>query len=188
MATKKRAAKKAGVKAGAKTRRAQAARADEVEHSPIIITDGSASVEFQRRGYTHVGSGSHPSLGRRLVRVEARRVPNGTIDHVCRTFTGTTRHRIVAHCMVGEVPSDIIIEGANQGALGSNSPEIDFRRDIHFRELANFPPKFGTGVRFTNADARIVSFTVTNLSTGEVHDCPLGKAGGFEYTIVDGHN
>jgi hypothetical protein len=193
MTTKKRRvsqkAGKKGSKKATKTVSEEVFTAEDLTHSPIVITDGSGSVEFDRREYVHLGSGNHLSLGLRLDKVEVRRIPNGPVIHTCQTFTGTDVHRIVAHCMLGNLPTEITIVGASEASIASVSPTLDFRRGNHFIEdSATFPHKFPFGRRFGNRNIRITRFTITNLNTGQiVHDCPLTAGGGFEYTIIDAH-
>ena len=187
MATRKSATKKAGVKANQRSRRTRTTEG-EVEHSPIIITDGSASVELSRTAYTHIGGGTHTSSGINLQRVEARRNPSSPApDHICHTFVGAAIHRVEVVCVVGAQRTDITVTGANTGA--NRSPIVQFDRGGHFNENAGFPPKHPTrGRRFSNGNARIISLRVIRVSTGEiVHDCPFVTSGGFEYTICDGH-
>lgn len=189
MVTKKRAAsKKAGKKAGKKAlksgRKVVVATPIEFGHSPIIITDGSASIQLGSP-YKHQGNGHHTSTGIHLDRIEAR--ANGVFDHNCHIFS-SVRHRVEVVCLIGHVRTDINIEGAN--SQSSSLPTVDFDRGGHFKQdSANFPLKPATnGRRFGNAAARIISLRVINVSTGKsVHDCPLVPAGQFEYTIKDPH-
>jgi hypothetical protein len=188
MVMKKRAAsKKAGKKTGKtalkRGRKEEVATAIEFGHSPIIITDGSASIQFGSP-YKHKGNGHHTSTGIHLDRIEAR--ANGAFAHNCHIFSSVP-HRVEVVCLIGHVRTDITIEGANSG---SSRPTINFDRDGHFKKDAvNFPLKPATnGQRFGNAAAKIISLRVINVSTGKsVHDCPLVPAGRFEYTIIDPH-
>lgn len=185
MATKKRAAGKTGNK-GRRTR--TAAADDGVGHSPIIITDGSGSVEFSKTEYKHLGSGNHTSKGLHLDNVEARTNPNAPHPHhICHEFQGSDLHQIEVACILSGKRSDITIEGRKSGS--NRSPKIKFKRGTDYKETG-FPPKHvGKGRRFGNKDAKIISFRIINLTTGQVlHDCPLVQSGGFEFTVNDGHD
>jgi len=182
--TIKKASKKA-IKKATTTRAAEVFTAEDLVHSPIIITDGSLSVEFDGRFYMQTVIGHHMSLGLRLDNVE---VTQGGGGHRCREFNGTDIHRISVQAMIGNVPTEIVIVGAKVPSLGSFSPALDFARETHFIEdPGTFPPGGRFGRRFGNRDARITRFTITNIRTGEVHDCPFATRPGFRYIINDGH-
>jgi hypothetical protein len=162
-----------------RTRKASKADSN-FDHSPIIITDGSASVEFAEQDYPLSGN-VHASKGFSLDSVIVRRNPNGPIIHTCATFTGTARHRIEAVCRVGGDSETITVEGAAAGGP-SKSPTIEFSHQ-EFAPNASFPPAHG-GRRFVHANRRVIRLLITRISTGAVvHDCPLVPGGGVEYTI-----
>jgi hypothetical protein len=162
--------------------RARAEGVSDENHSPIIITDGSASVEFDEGDFPLI-SGIHRSNGFSLNSVEARRTPNGPVDHICFTFTGNARHRIEAVCRVAGNDELIIVEGAAAGGP-SKSPTVQFNHQ-EFGKNGGFPPKNPNDARFAHANRRVLSLRITRLSTGAVvHTCPLVPGGGAEYTIT----
>ena len=180
----------ASQKGGGRARKTPATAPGDVTHSPIIITDGSASVEFDEEHYPLIG-GVHQSGGLHLENVEARQpVPqsgtNPQPTHICHTFMGNALHKIVVLCRVGGNTETITIVGAKAGA--SRSPKIDFNHQEFMKDHAHFPPKNTSSGRFVNANRRIISFRIIRVSTNtEVHNCPLVAAGNVEFTINDLH-
>lgn len=202
MATKKKAASKGSEKDKTKRTKkrtvADSTRslrlADEDEHSPIIITDGSASIEFTESEYPHQGNGHHTSKALLLRNVSASRShpisppiaagdPRGST--ICQSFTGTTRFRIEVTVRVDGTDETFTVMGRSAGSF--KSPTIDFNLGQFRKDHASFPPKFPqTGSRFVNPTASITSLRIFRGST-LVHDCPLASVNGIEYTINDPH-
>lgn len=164
-------------------------------HSPIIITDGSSSVQFASKEYPLQG-GKHRSTNLHLDNVEVRTpVPPTGIKppapiHVCHTFTGSLLHRIKVVCQTGGNDRTVTIEGAKAGP--SRSPTIEFDHVEFKPDHAHFPPTHTDSERFANANRRIVSLKIFSVDpqTGQetqVHDCSLAGGGNVEYTINDLH-
>lgn len=200
-ATSKKAAgvKRAASKASAAPRILGFFTADgEVSHSPIIITDGSASIQFDRGEYPDSGTDTRSSVGLFLREMVANRVhpvlnppdplrdgdPPGSV--LCHSFTGTARYEVRVTCAAGVNEMNYIIRGRNTGA--SRSPTITFNHITaprEYREGANFPPTRIGARRFGNANRRITRLQIFRDGT-LVHDCPL-VGNGIEYTINDAH-
>lgn len=204
MATKRKVVGNKRTKSSAKKRRGKTdtktnrwrfnPATDEAGHSPIIITDGSASIEFGSREYDHEGGGHHTSAGLFLREVSANMnhptspviqagdPPGSTICHV---FTDFARFTVEVTVRVGGNDKTFLIVGRKSGLF--KSPTIDF--DITaFREGADFPPKFPqTGIRLGNANANITRLRIFRGSE-LMHDCPLASRNGVEYTVSDPHS
>lgn len=200
-ATSKKAAgsKKAASKASATSRVFGFFTADgEVTHSPIIITDGSASIQFDSREYPDTGTDTHRSTGLLLREVLANKLhpvlnppdslrdgdPPGTA--VCHSFTDGAQYEVRVTCAVGGNEMNYIIRGSFLGA--SRSPTITFNHVTpprEYREGGNFPASRPGSRRFGNANRRITRLQIFRDGT-PIHDCPLVGAG-IEYTIVDAH-
>jgi hypothetical protein len=181
------AAGKDGAAAGKKARtqpvRMAKAEAD-FDHSPVIITDGSATVEFDLSDYK-LNAGVHVSNSFSLDKVVAKKSHNGQPLHTCFTFLGADHYRIEAVCRVGgSGDQTIVVEGA---AVGEpvRSMTVTFNHSV-FRTNPNFPPVEIGKTRFAHANRRVISLRITDISTGQVvHNCPLVPGGGVEYTISE---
>jgi hypothetical protein len=206
MATKKKAANKV-TKSSLKEKKAKAAdktltpnlwrfdaTTEEAGHSPIIITDGSASIEFGRREYDHEGGGHHTSTGLFIREISANMThptspetaagdpPGGSICHV---FTDFARFTIEVTVRVNDMDKTFKIIGRKSGLFKSPTIDVDLST---FRENGGFPPTFpATGIRLSNATANITSLKIFRGST-LVHDCPLASQNGVKYVVSDPHS
>jgi hypothetical protein len=168
----------------------------EADHSPIIITDGSASIEFALKGpYTHQGGGNHTSTTLRLRDVTANHKHPASVDPLkvgdppgtvfCRGFEGASKIRIEVTVRVDG--QDEIFEIVGKAAGSSKSPSVKFNIGKFKEDSVNFPvenPK--SGRRFGNPNGNITGFRI--FSDGDlIHDCPLATKNGVQYTITDPH-
>lgn len=168
---------------------------EEFEHSPIIITDGSASIEFDLGEYDHEGGGHHTSAGLRLNTVSANMEhPLSPADQagdppggfICQSFSGLAQFRIEVTVKVGDDEETFIIRGRNTPLLGS--PAVDFNIGKFKKDHVNFPPKYPSGTRFVNPDGNITRLRIfRGNSPNPVHDCPLAGKNGVQYTVSDPH-
>src|SRR2546423_1905930 len=153
----------------------------EVDHTPIIITDGSAAIEFAEvQHYRRViGTSIHRANDLRLAFVQ----PNMLHDD------GT------AFCHTLSANEDCVIEVMEQGNKGftihafpdGHTVEIRFDHGVYKMSLTTSPPK-GNGHRFGNANRRIVGLRIfVNGNPNPDHDCELVSRPGIEYTILDPH-
>lgn len=168
----------------------------EADHSPIIITDGSASIEFALKGlYKPQGNGNHTSTTLRLRDVTANHKHPASADTLkvgdppgsvfCRSFEGASRIRIEVTVRVDG--QDEIFEIIGKATGSSKSPSVKFNIAKFKEDSATFPvenPK--SGRRFGTLDGNITSLKI--FSDGDlIHDCPLATQNGVEYTITDPH-
>jgi hypothetical protein len=205
MATKKKAGKK-GTKSSLREKKDKPgdktlipsawrfnATTEEAGHSPIIITDGSASIEFADAEYDHEGGGHHTSTGLAMREISANKThpispeiqagdpPGGSICHI---FAGFARFTIEVTVRVNGMDKTFRIVGRRSGVFTSPTIDVDVAT---FEVNGAFPPKFPqTGVRLVNPAANITRLRIFRGNV-LVHDCPLASQNGIEYTVSDPH-
>jgi len=160
----------------------------EVTHPPIIITDGSASIEFEDDKYPLNGSTTtHQSKDLRLTEISSNQ-EHGNGARVCRTLQDKETVLIVVTCQVGGTsdPRTIEIRGGNF-IDGSASPSIKFDHKA-FDETFK-PIKKGNRRRVGKKNRNITSLEIFRVSDNKrVHDCDVvKKKKGFEITVNDDH-
>jgi hypothetical protein len=160
---------------------------EEVTHTPIIITDGSASVEFDAGEYPAVaGTEKHASAGLFLESIEARN--KHTQDyHVCHTLSPDEVCRVEVTCLQQGGPAKVMkIRGANSATGGS--PEIEFEHGTFPR----VPVPNNARRKHFNDNFSITRMEIFKVVSGmpdeSVHICPLvPNDGKCEITINDPH-
>lgn len=166
----------------------------DVTHTPIIITDGSASLEFTESAYiadpeTNVNT-ANDNL--HLVNItSAREHTTGQNDKVCFAFQAGQHYEVEVKC-VG--PMGGFNNFKVRGSLDAQPrPEIEFDRGEYRMDPVVFPPHHPqTGRRFGSAGRRVQKVRIFRLVNGQrqqppEHDCPLVATAGNEWTIHDDH-
>jgi subtilisin family serine protease len=157
---------------------------EEVDHPPIIITDGSAIIEFDAEEYPLPGgSDEHVSAGLSLGAISA--INKDQVGHFCPALPLNRPARIVV-TLQGPQALQLIINGANSRAGGS--PRIRFDHSV-FPQVTSLDPEyqkyFGREYRIT----RMEIFLINAAGVPELHhDCPFVNQGNcYRITIVDPH-
>lgn len=164
-----------------------------VTHTPIIVTDGSASLEFAESEYSpdprdptlRISSGLH------LVKVSAHRNHDRATNsesqgRICFPLVGNEVYEIEFTCArEGQPVSNFTIGGGP-----AVSPRIRFSHGSgkEYQRTADFP-SIDLGQRFGNLLRNIVRmqiFRIENGSRQQVHDCGLVE-NGCEYRLLDIH-
>lgn len=169
-----RAAKKGGAGGG-------------VSHTPIIITDGSASIEFDELEYPAVSATTHQSTGLRLSGVSAnKKHSNGSI--VCHNLATGEKVSIVVTCVVGGTnPKTFTINGGNF-VDGTGSPSIAFDHTVFDEVFTPIDP--GNRVRRGKGNRDITKLEIFRVSGGGntlVHDCDVIAKKNFRIKVRDPH-
>jgi hypothetical protein len=143
-----------------------------VDHPPVIITDGSATLRLHEP--TYPGSGdTHASTNLRIDRLTSSRThTDGTF--ICRSLAPNERVEIRVTCRTGSGGNEraFTIVGGNSTAAG-NSPQVTFDHGV-------FPPGShdSRGRRiFRNPSRNIISLEIFSPpgSGNRVHDCSVVK-------------
>ncbi len=162
---------------------------EEVTHTPIIITDGSTSVEFDTKEYPAVaGSEKHASMDLFLKSIEARN-KHTQVKHICYSVPANVACRIEVTCQPqqgGGAAKVITIRGANSRTGGS--PEIEFEHNTFSQVTSSDSPR----QRHFNDNFSITRMEIFKVVSGtpdeSVHVCPLvPNDGKCEITINDPH-
>jgi hypothetical protein len=168
----------------------------DVDHTPIIITDGSASIEFAEHLYSPDTAHGNPnrriSMGLHLVKVSANQnhtVANPeSVGRSCFPLVAGELYEIEVTCVrAGAGPNRFVIGGGP-----TVSPVIEFEHQNgqdYQKDPGAFPP-IQLGQRFGNASrniSRLQIFRIQNRTRVRVHDCQLAPRQGCEYTILDIH-
>lgn len=189
-------AAKSGKATKASKKSAAGAVADsDVEHPPVIIVDGTATIALDENEYPRVPAGGdkHVSTGLRLVSVGANRLHDpdpetGIKSPVCYELDEDEVVEIKVICMTGGGGHEqsFTIRGGNSDD-GSGSPVVEFDH-----RSGHFPP--GTVVagrrRFRSASRKMVSLEIFSPpgSQDPVHTCSVvAKQQGYEISIFDDH-
>lgn len=165
-----------------------------VDHTPIIITDGSASIEFTESLYTPVSGNPNRrrSTGLHLVKVSAHRDHDRTrnpesVGRVCFPLVSGQLYEIEFTCeRTGQPTRNFVVGGGP-----TFSPELQFEHGSggeYQKSSANFPP-IDLGQRFGNLDRNITRmqiFRVEDSSRVLVHDCGRVE-NNCEYRLLDVH-
>lgn len=163
-------------------------------HTPIIITDGSASIEFDESHYPPVPGDPQRrrSTGLHLVKVVAHRDhgrenPESRGGRSCVPLVAGELYEIEATCTrAGSPPRNFIVGGGP-----TFSPEIRFEHGIggeYQKDPVHFP-SIQLGQRFGNRQrdiTRLQIFQVVGPTRTLIHDCALAGPG-CEYEILDIH-
>jgi hypothetical protein len=161
-------------------------------HTPIIITDGSASLEFTESFYTKDPETNVNTAddGLHLVNMisSTPHTPGGT-DFECIAFQPGVIYEIEAKCKGGGGFNDFKVRGTVDAAP---LPEVEFDRG-EYKEDPLFPPTHpSTGHRFITQNRQITKVRVFELVSGQrqqppLHDCSqAGTANNF-WTVDDAH-
>jgi hypothetical protein len=193
MATTSKSGKKAGKKAGSskasKASKAAVAGDSDVEHPPVIITDGSATIALDENEYRRtppMTGNRHVSTGLRLLSVGANRLHDETKSQICHTLDDDEVVEIRVTTRVGGGPHQrsFTITGGN-AEDGSQSPVVEFDHGI-------FPAGnvVASRRRFRNANRQIVSLEIFSPpgSAQPVHTCSVvANLSNYEITFFDDH-
>jgi hypothetical protein len=166
----------------------------EVTHTPIIITDGSASLEFTEGSYIQDPDTNVNTANDNLHLVSmtsAREHTTGQGDRTCFNFQAGQVYEIEVKC-VGPLGGFNNFEV--RGSLDPQPPpEIEFDRGEYRRDPQVFPPVHPqTGRRFGSLNRRVQKVRIFRLVNGQrvnppEHDCPLVSTPGNSWTIHDDH-
>ncbi len=166
----------------------------EVDHTPIIITDGSASIEFAERLY--IPDAANPnrraSTGLHLVKVSANQehppANPESVGRSCFPLVAGDLYEIEVTCVRdGAQPNRFVIGGGP-----TVSPVIEFEHQNgqdYQKDQTRFPP-IQLGQRFGNPSRDISRLQIFRIESGRrvrVHDCRVAQRQGCEYTILDIH-
>jgi hypothetical protein len=165
-----------------------------VDHTPIIITDGSASIEFTEHLYPPVPGNPNRrrSTGLHLMKISANRnhdpqVNPESLGRVCVRLVSGELYEIEFTCeRAGRPPKNFIVGGGP-----TFSPQLEFEHGLggeYQKNTIDFPP-IDLGQRFGNQlrnITRMQIFKIVGSSREPIHDC--GRAGDdCEYRILDTH-
>ncbi len=165
-----------------------------VDHTPIIITDGSASIEFAQNLYQPVGGDPdrRRSTGLHLVKVSANRehdrIANPeSIGRVCFELVRGDLYEIEFICQRNGQPDRNFLVGGGP----TFSPELKFEHltGTEYQMNAATFPSIDLGQRFGNLErniARMRIFRIVNGNRVQVHDCGV-VGNGCEYRLLDVH-
>jgi hypothetical protein len=163
--------------------REQLGRGTEVEHTPIIITDGSVRMNLSADEYTLAAS-IYTSSGLVLEQVESTVGSHSNGSNVCYAVRNRNEVcTVVFHCGP-EAGSSGVERIVIQGGL-LMSPIISFD-DGTFGEVSNPPPKRKIHRSLDRRINALEIFSTLNGVTRREHLCPLA-GDGCEYQIVDPH-
>lgn len=157
---------------------------EEVDHPPIIITDGSAIIEFDAEEYPLPGgSDEHVSAGLSLGAISA--INKDQVGHFCPSLPLNVLTRIVV-TFQGAQTQQLIINGANSRSGGS--PRIRFDHSV-FPQVTSLTPGyqkyFGRDYRITRMEIFLIDAAGTPVLH---HDCPFVNGGNcYQIKIVDPH-
>ncbi len=166
----------------------------DVDHTPIIITDGSASIEFAE-GLYHPDAGNpnrRVSTGLHLVKVSANQEHPAanpeSVGRSCFPLVAGDLYEIEVTCVrTGASPNRFVIGGGP-----TVSPVIEFEHQNgqdYQKDHVTFP-SIQLGQRFGNALRNISRLQIFRIEGGmriRVHDCRVAPRPGSEYTILDIH-
>jgi hypothetical protein len=154
------------------------------DHPPIIVTGGSSTaIDFERKVYGVVVSGTHQSSDLFLDSVEIVRLDNGS-KHICHTLEADEVCLVVIECTrTGLGNKDITVLGGR-----SVSPSINFDH-VEYEEVVSVPDR----QRHSNSDRKIERLLIFRVVGGvpvspAFHKCPLVPENGkCDITINDKH-
>jgi hypothetical protein len=166
-----------------------------VDHTPIIITDGSASIEFTENLYNPVPGNPNRrrSTGLHLMKISAHRnhdsqVNPESIGRVCIRLVAGELYEMEFTCeRAGRPPKNFIVGGGP-----TISPVLEFEHGFegeYQKNAIDFPP-IDLGQRFGNQHRNITRLQIFRIESDgsrvRIHDC--GRAGeDCEYRILDTH-
>ncbi|HEX7317892.1 MAG TPA: hypothetical protein VF297_28570 [Pyrinomonadaceae bacterium] len=167
----------------------------QVDHTPIIITDGSASIEFAEDLYIPNAGNPNRRVSKdlHLVKVVANqehsRADNPeSVGNSCFPFVAGDLYEIEVTCARdGTQPNSFVVGGGP-----TVSPVIEFEHQTgqdYQKNKTTFPP-IQLGQRFGNVQRNISRLQIFRIEDGmrvRVHDCRLAPRQGCQYTILDIH-
>jgi len=161
-------------------------------HPPIIITDGSAAIEYTEGNYQQVtGKNVHVAIEKlHLVDIVSDREHTvGKGDKTCHTLVDGEQCEIEIACEGGGGFNNFIIRG---NFASSPPPELEFDRGEYKMDTAVFPPRNKDAQRFGSKGRRIRKLQIFKVVDGKrvepaVHDCPLVAVAGNGWTFHDDH-
>jgi hypothetical protein len=166
----------------------------EVEHTPIIVSDGSASIQFHLPFYPLDSStGVNSSKNLFLQHVEAKHKAHADGKAVCHELDPGEECVIVVTCkQQGKTDEQYVIRGGNS-TDPAMSPSIKFNHSEFKEDPINFPPETFPGLkpgnRFVNKDRNPTKLEIFRVeadgSLTSVHDCPLVSDPHAKYVILD---
>jgi len=157
------------------------------DHTPIIVTGGSASIQHAEGEYSSTAAEPDvlTSAGLFLDEVQLFGLTHANGDDICHTLAQGEQCIIEVTCKRGGQPDrNFTITGGK-----SQSPQIRFSH-AEYRQGADFPPTGGisTNVRFGRRDRTITRLQIFRVQAGGnvlVHDCPvIAASGGISQFIV----
>jgi len=177
--TKKKASKKIAGK--------KATKKPIVAHTPIIVTDGSASIEFDEREYPASSATTHQSKGLRFIRVVANKKHDNK-SLICHELALDEMILVKVTCQVGGSSDgkDFIIRGGNK-MDGSGSPSFEFDHSVYNQAF----PSIEKGKRVGNKKREITRLEIFRISTSggttPIHDCEVVGRKNFQIRMRDRH-
>lgn len=155
---------------------------EEFDHTPIIITDGSAKIDLSSEQYKPI-SGVYTSFGLHLDEIECLHATHSNGNKVCYTVKAGELCIVVFHCTRGGLPNENFVI---QGGL-TTSPTVIFSHTEYPKDTTAPAERFV----HSNVNRKIVAMEIFRLRGGErerVHVCPLiPTGGGCRYQIWDRH-
>ena len=162
-------------------------------HTPIIITDGSASIEFAESEY--IPDDGNPnrrtSRGLHLVKITANQQHTAenpeSLGRDCLELIAGRVYEIEVTCTRdGQAPNTFLIGG---GPTVSPVIQFDHRAGEEYQQDPNVFRPIQLGQRFGNVlrnISRMRIFTVNGTRT-LVHECRLASRDGIEWILMDIH-
>jgi hypothetical protein len=161
-----------------------------VEHTPIIITDGSLAIEFaEAQHYALIpNTNTNEANDLKLEYVQPHTLDaNGNFQDVahsdgsifCHKFSGADECQVV---VMEQGSHGFTIHGfANRAPV-----DIGFDHGIYKRNKADFPPIL-RGHRFGNKNSKLMKLLIF-VDGSQVHDCELVSKPGVLYEVKDPHS
>lgn len=163
----------------------------DVTHTPIIITDGSAALEFTESSYMpDPDSNVNRAIDNlHLVdMVSDRPHTQGGNDFLCFAFQAGQQYEIEIKCIGNPGGfNDFKVRGSLDP---QPVPEIEFDRGEYQLNAATFPPRNEHAQRFGSMGRHIRKLRIFRLVNNQrvlEHDCPLVVPPGNGWTIHDEH-
>jgi len=158
------------------------------QHTPIIITDGSASIEFSSGEYPKTtGSDIRQSKNLRLDRIVANKKHNNGM-FTCHQLAANERVVIRVTCKINGTDDgkNFTITGGNS-TLAGNSPSIEFSDGVY---STPFPP-IEQGKRVGNVNREITKLEIFRVNQAgnleSVHNCEVIAKKNFKIRVRDPH-
>ena len=158
---------------------------EEVEHPPIVIVDGSVTIQFSSTDYSLMG-GTNKYVSSEFSLKKVRSINKRQLGEYCPALPINVPTRIVLTCQSDTQTTEIVITGSNSASGGSPSIEFDPRI---FAQVTSLDPKYQKYFNFDYKVRKMEIFTINAAGAMVLHhDCPFAKDGNcYEITIDDGH-